>query len=167
MNAHRRTALCIALAVVAAPGLAAAATRTITPAGAGGVKLGQTYKSLHGRGLVGRIGKGCELGGPETRSARLRAPLKGGVDFTLTSPRRVTNITVSGGATARGIGIGATLADVKAAYPKVVVDHSTDETFQLTLVKIPRGARGRLQFAIDTSTKKVTLIGIPVIAFCE
>jgi hypothetical protein len=79
----------------------------------------------------------------------------------------VANITVGGGATVRGVGIGAMLADIKAAYPKAVVDHSTDETFQLTLVKIPRGAGGRLQFAIDTTTKKVSLIGIPYIAFCE
>jgi hypothetical protein len=34
-------------------------------------------------------------------------------------------------------------------------------------VKIPKSGGGRLQFGVDTKTKKVTLIGIPSIPFCE
>ena len=152
--------------VDAVPAVAAAAKR-ITPQGVGGVRLGMRYTTLRSRGLVGRIRHGCELGGPNTRSAPLRAPLKGTVNFTLKRPRRVTDITVRGGATARGVGIGAKPADIRAAFPKVKADHSTDHTFLLTLFRVPKNGGGRIMFAVDTKTKKVSLIGVPFIAFCE
>ncbi len=157
----------VGVGAAAAPIGGAAAAKKITPSGVGGVKLGKTYAQLRDQELVGKIRKGCELGGPNTRSAPLRPPLKGGVDFTLSVPRKVTNIAIRGGASARGVGIGAKIAKIKSAYPKAKVDHSTDETFGITLVKIPKGGGGRLQFAVDTTTKKVRLIGIPFIPFCE
>jgi len=122
---------------------------------------------LRAQHLVGKITKGCELAGPNARSAPLSGPLKGSVDFTMTSPRKVTDIGVRGGATARGVGIGASIAKVKAAYPKARVDHSTDHTFGVTLVRVPKTGRGELEFAVDTKTHKVMVIGIPLIAFCE
>jgi hypothetical protein len=158
---------CAAALCSAAIAVGASSPKHITPSGVGGVKLGKTYKQLHNRHLIGSIRHGCELGGPNTRTARLRAPLKGSVNFTLTTPRKVTDITIRGGATARGVGIGATIAQIKAAFPKAKVDHSTDQTFLLTLVRIPKTGGGRLMFAVDTKTHKTTLIGIPIIAFCE
>jgi hypothetical protein len=155
------------VAAAAAPRGSAAASKRITPAGVDGVKLGETYAQLRARHLVGRIGKGCELAGPNARAASLLAPLKGGVDFTMTTPRKVVDISVRGGATARGVGIGATIAQIKSAYPLAKVDHSTDHTFGVTLVRIPKRGGGKLQFAVDTKTHRVTLIGIPLIAFCE
>jgi hypothetical protein len=145
----------------------ASAAKKITAAGVDGVKIGKTFQDLRYKGLIGPLRKGCELGGPNTRSAKLLAPLKGSVNFTLKAPRKVTDIVVRGGATARGVGIGATIAQIKAAFPKAKVDHSTESVFQITLVKIPKSGGGRLQFAVDVKTKKVTLIGIPFIAFCE
>jgi len=139
----------------------------ITPTGVGGVKLGATFSQLRAQHLVGPIHKGCELAGPNTRSASLLAPLKGGVDFTMSTPRKVVDISIRGGATARGVGIGATIAQIKAAFPKAKVDHSTEQTFAITLVRIPKNGGGRLQFAVDTMTHRVTLIGVPAIPFCE
>jgi hypothetical protein len=144
-----------------------AAAKSITAAGVGGVKLGRTYTKLRQLHLIGRIGMGCELGGPNTRSAALRAPLRGSVNFTLTSPRKVTDISVTGGATARGVGIGGTIAQIKAAYPKAKVDHSTDKTFGFTTVSVPRSGGGRLSFAVKTTSKRVTAIGIPFVAVCD
>ena len=89
------------------------------------------------------------------------------MNFTLTSPRKVTDITIRGGAKARGVGIGATIPQIKAAFPKAKVDHSTEDVFGLTLVRIPKGGGGRIKFAVDVDTHKVTLIGVPIIAFCE
>lgn len=155
-----------ALAQPRAPAATAAAAK-ISPAGVGGVKLGETYAQLRARHLVGRIGKGCELAGPNARSASLRPPLNGGVDFTMTTPRKVVDISIRGGATARGVGIGATIPQIKAAYPKARVDHSTDHTFAITLVRIPKSGGGRLQFAVDTMTHRVVIIGVPLIPFCE
>ncbi|MBD0275779.1 MAG: hypothetical protein ICV73_28110 [Acetobacteraceae bacterium] len=156
-----------ALAVSAAAPAATSSTK-ITGSGAGGVKLGATYKSLREKGLVGKIRQGCELAGPNTRSAPLRKPLSGSVDFTQTKPRRVVNITVDGGGTARGVGIGATIKQIKAAFPKAKVDHSSDETFQFTLVRIPKKGPGdRLHFAVSTETDKVIAIGVPYVATCE
>jgi hypothetical protein len=91
------------VATAAAPGAA-----RITSTGVGGVRLGRTYTSLRRVGLLSKLVPGCELGGPQTRSATLAAPLWGSVDLTLRSPRRVAAILVRGGAAARGVGIGAT-----------------------------------------------------------
>jgi hypothetical protein len=158
----------VAIAATSAPAESGhAAAATITPSGVDGVKIGATYTSLRSKSLVGKIRHGCELGGPNTRSAPLRLPLKGAVDFTLSAPRKVTNITLSGGATARGVGVGGTIPQIKAAFPKAKVDHSTDSTFGITLVKIPKSGGGSLHFAVDTKTHKITLMGIPFIAFCE
>ena len=159
---------CCLVATTAAPGAGtAAAPQKITPAGVGAVKLGKTFRALRRAGLVGKLRRGCPLGGPNTRSARLRSPLRGSVDFTRTTPRKVRNIAIRGGATARGVGVGDRRADIRAAFPKARFDHGTDETFGVTLVRIPKNGGGRLQFAVDVDTRRVTLIGVPVIAFCE
>ena len=101
------------------------------------------------------------------RFARLKAPLSGTVDFTRTSPRRVKRVHVRGGAKARGVGIGATISDIKTAFPKAIVDHSTEQLFSITLVKIPKDGGGRIQFAVDVDTDKTRLISVPRLAFCE
>jgi hypothetical protein len=149
------------------PGAAtAAAPKKITFAGVGQVKLGKTFKSLHHAGLVGKLKKGCELA-PNTRTAKLKAPLKGAVNFTQSNPRKATDITIRGGAKARGVGIGDRLADIKAKFPKRKVDHSQEGVFGLTFVLIPKKSHPKLMFAIDVNTKKITLIGVPFIALCE
>lgn len=166
----------IASLVVAAVMVCAAATpaqtaggtaQMVSSSGVGAVKLGKTYEKLREQKLIGKIRRGCEAGGPNTRSARLLAPLKGGVDFTLTSPRRVTTITITGGAAARGVGIGDTIEDIKKAFNKAKIDNSTEEVFGITLVKVPKNDGGRFQFAVDVDSKRITVIGIPQLAFCE
>ncbi len=138
----------------------------VTAAGVGGVNLGASYRKLRQKHLVGPIRKGCPLAS-NTRSARLLAPMKGIVDFTRKTPRRVVDIFVEGGAAARGVGIGATIQDIQAAYPSAIVNHGTEPTFRITLVEIPRNDGGRIQFGVDVDTKQVSSIGIPFIAFCE
>jgi hypothetical protein len=158
-----------AIGATSAPAQTGAGTTPakITPSGVGGVKIGSSYTKLRTKNLIGKIRPGCELGGPNTRSARLKSPLKGQVNFTQTSPRKVTDITITGGATAKGVGIGATIPDIQAVYPKAKVDHNTDETFGVTLVTVPKSGGGKITFAVDTTTDKVTTIGVPFIAFCE
>src|SRR4051812_21886078 len=167
MNPYSRFLTVAAVAAVGTTTAVAATAPKITPSGVGGVKIGKTYKQLRAAGLIGKIHHGCELGGANTRSANLKAPLKGQVNFTLHSPRKVTDITVRGGAKARGVGIGSKIPAIKAAFPKAKVDHSTDETFEITLVRIPKSGGGKLTFGVSTKTHKTTLIGIPLIAFCE
>jgi hypothetical protein len=160
----------VGIAAVASSGIAlsaqTAATAKITPKGVGAVKLGATNTKLRQRHLIGRLHRGCELA-PNTRSAKLLKPLKGSVDFNRKRPRRVADILVRGGAKARGVGIGATISDIQNAYPSAIIDHSTEPTFHLTLVRIPRNGGGRIQFAVPQSTHRVSLIGVPFIAFCE
>ncbi|HEX8104773.1 MAG TPA: hypothetical protein VF533_19295 [Solirubrobacteraceae bacterium] len=153
----------------ATPGehVGAAATKRITPSGVGAVKLGATYRKLRAAGLVGRLRRGCELAGPKQRFARLKAPLRGTADFTTSKPRRVKTITVAGGATARGVGVGDSEADIRAAFPKAKFDHGTDDTFGITVVRVPRSDGGRLQFALGTKSDEVELIALPRLAFCE
>jgi hypothetical protein len=148
----------------------AAAPEKITFGGVGQVKLGMTHKQLREKGLVGKLRKGCELGGPDTRTARLRSPLKGSVNYTLNSPRRVTDITITGGATARGVGIGDKLKDIKAKFPKRKVDHSQENVFGAFFVFVPRAnpvGAIKMMFVIDSDTRKITSIGVPVVQFCE
>ena len=157
-------------AVLGASALAAAQAgdpEKITPEGVGKLRLGMKHKRAHELGLVGPIGPGCELSGPQARSAKLKPPLRGSVNYTRHKPRRVRDITIEGGAEARGVGIGDRLRDIRDAYPNARVDHSTDETFELTLVKIPKDGGGKLRFGVSTKTGKITLIGVPYIAFCE
>ena len=122
---------------------------------------------LRQQGLIGRLRRGCELAGPNARSARLLAPLSGSVDFSTSTPRRARTIVVRGGARARGVGIGARIRRIRAAFPRARVDHSTDAQFGITLVKIPPNGGGRIQFAVDVDTKRTILIAVPRIPFCE
>jgi hypothetical protein len=162
------TAAAAILCTAVAPALTVRATpRKITARGAGAVKLGATYTALRAAGLVGRIRPGCELAGPQARSASLRAPLRGSIDLTRTSPRKVAAIVVRGGARARGIGVGASSASVRRAFPQAIVDHGTEAMFGITILKIPRSGGGRLDFAVDRRTQRVTLIAVPRIAICD
>src|SRR3982750_86953 len=141
---HLLAVTAVVAVAVAGTALAASGNPKITASGVGAVQLGKTYKSLHDAGLIGKIHHGCELGGANTRSANLKAPLKGQVNFTLHAPRKVTDITIRAGAKARGVGIGATIAQIKSKFPKAKVDHSTDHTFELTLVRIPKSGGGKI-----------------------
>jgi hypothetical protein len=163
------TAGVLAVASSASPPAGGSAAAEISPVRVDGVHLGDTHADLRARGKVSKIGPGCELGGPNTRSARLLAPLKGTVNYGFASPRRVNNISVTGGARARGVGIGATIAQIKAKFSRAKVDHRTDQVFQLTLVRTPKrpNGRGRITFGVSTQTHKTTIIGVPFIAFCE
>jgi hypothetical protein len=170
MNSHRLVQLVGTSAAVLGAGTAlalAAGTPKITAAGVGKVKLGKTYTELHDKGLIGKIRPGCNNAGPNTRGAKLKAPLKGQVNFTLKDPRTVTDITINAGAKARGVGIGNTIPEIKAKFPKAKVDHSTDSVFELSLVRVPKSGGGKLMFGVSTKTHKVTLMGVPFIAFCE
>lgn len=142
-----------------------AAAKRVTPSGVGAVKLGRTFHALHARGLVGRRRQGCELAGPGKRSARLRSPLKGTVDFT--RRHRVKNVVITGGATARGVGIGSRSRAIRVAFPKARFNHRTDRMFGVTLVRVPRRGGSRIAFAVSTKTHRVQLIGVPAIPFCE
>jgi hypothetical protein len=145
----------------------ASANLRITRVGIGKVRLHAPYTLLRSNGLVGKIGPGCELGGPNTRSAKLKAPAKGFVNFTLKNPRKVTDITITGGGTASGVKVGGSTADIHAVFPHATDDHSTDDTFGVTLVRVPKSDGGKIMFAVSTSTNKITEIGVPTIGFCE
>jgi hypothetical protein len=151
------------------PGAAiAAAPKKITGKGAGQVKLGKTFAQMRDKHLVGKLRDGCELNGPNTKFSKLRSPLRGTVDWSKTSTRRVKRVTITGGsAAARGVRIGDKLADVKAAFPKAKVDHAAEPIFGVTLVKVPKNGGGRMWFAIRTDTKKINRIGVPNLSFCD
>ena len=145
----------------------AAAPKRITAERVGEVRIGMTYSEAREKGLIGRMRDGCPLASPPRKTARLRAPLEGSVDFTDRTPRKVAIISVRGGARARGVGIGSTIRQIRAAFPKARVDHGPEEIFEITLVKIPKDGGGRIQFAVSTKTKRTILVGVPYVQFCE
>jgi len=158
-------ASCVLSAALAVP--AFAAQKVVTPRGVDGVTLGARFTTLHARGLVGPIGPGCEAAGPNARSASLRPPLQGSVDFTFTEPRRVKTITVRGGAAARGVHVGSTARALRRAFPSARFDHSTDAVFGATFVSVGRYGGGPIGFTVSTTTKRVQLIAVPGVAACE
>lgn len=147
--------------------IAATVPVKVTPARVGQVHVGDTWKALHDDGLVGRRQQGCELQGPGKRAAALRAPLRGAVELRHRRPYRVKSVIVTRNATARGLVIGDKRAAVKKAYPKAVFDDSVQDTFGITLVRIPKGGGGRLQIALDAGSDRITEFGVPYIRFCE
>jgi hypothetical protein len=168
----RRTliAVIVAALTITAPAsampMARIAAKKITRNGVGQVKLGMTFQELREKRLVGKLRPGCELA-ENTRSARLRSPLRGIVNFTQSTPRKVTDISVRRGAKARGVGIGDRIRDIRDAFPRARVDHSTEDVFGITLVRIPRNGGGRIQFSVPLDTRRIDLIAVPFIAFCE
>jgi hypothetical protein len=160
----------LAGAVLASPApampVAHIAAKKITRNGVGQVKLGMTFAELREKRLVGRLRPGCELA-ENTRTARLRSPLRGNVNFTQSTPRKVTDIAVTRGGKARGVGIGDRIRDIRDAFPRAIVDHSTEDVFGITLVRIPRNGGGRIQFSVPLDTRRIDLIAVPFIAFCE
>ena len=163
---HTLVAAAVVIAMLAVPA-SAAAPQKITKNGVGQVKLGMTFQQLRDKGLVGKLRPGCELGGPNTRSARLRSPLRGIVDFTQTNPRKVTNITILRGARARGVKVGDRIRDIRDAYPKAKVNRQTEDVFGVWLVRVPRNGGGRITFSVPVDTKRIDRIGVPFIPFCE
>ena len=135
----------------------------ITGAGVDGVKVGASYTSLRLAGKLAKATRGCELAGPQARAARLRAPLKGSVNLTVSRPRKVDTIAVTGGARAKGVGVGSKRAAVRAAFPHAKFRH----VLGLVLARVPKADGGPFEFSLGTKGKKVDLIGIPHIAFCE
>jgi hypothetical protein len=152
---------------IAAPDTqSAGGLKRITAKGAGKVKLGKTYKSLRRAGLIGKMRPGCELVGPRARSATLRAPLEGSVDFSRGKTRRVVHITVLGGAAARGVRVGDTQDDVLQEFPRARVDDSTQDRYGVTLVRVPKSGGGKMDFVIG-SGERVMSINLPGVSFCE
>ena len=143
------------------------AAKKITAEGVGQVKLGMTFKQARNKGLIGKLRPGCEFGGPDTRSARLRSPLRGFVDFTLTTPREINNILITRGARARGVKVGDRIKDIKDAYPGAKVNKDTEDVFGVWLVRVPKSAGGRISFSVPVDTKRINAIGVPFIPFCE
>ncbi len=167
MRTPRLAVSALALTGVLAVPAIAAAPQKITNEGVGKVKLGATHASLREQGLVGVLRPGCELGGGNTRSARLKPPLSGSVDYSLTNPRKVQAITIRGGAKAKGVGIGATIPQIKAKFPHAKVDHSLEDIGLFTIVRIPKRDGGRFMFGVDPDTRKTESIGVPNIPICE
>jgi hypothetical protein len=143
----------------------AAAPQKITPAGVGQVKLGMTFSQLRQQHLVGKLHKGnCDAAGPNASPfAKLRSPLKGIADFTKSVPHKLTDISIRGGAKARGVGVGDSLAKVKSRFPKRKIRHDIG----LIFVDIPNTANIKEQFILNQDTRKVDVIGVPFVAICE
>jgi hypothetical protein len=167
MTARLLVPALILSATLAAPAAANPAAAKITGSGVDGVKVGASYVALRHAHKLAKATRGCELAGPQARAARLLSPLKGSVNLTMANPRHVQTILITGGAKAKGVGIGSKLASVKAKFPHVTVDHGTDSTFGISVARVPKRDGGKFEFAIDVKTHKVTLIGIPGLAFCE
>ena len=169
---HRKRLAAAAATVVTAgsvAGVALAATPKITGNGVGPVKVGMLFDDARDAGLVGKARPNCPESNPAGRGAKLASPLKGTVDLTDGTPRRIAKIHITGGtAAARGVVVGDTLADAKAAYPKGKVDKSLAGTFDLWFFRVPKSGGGKLVFEVETTgAHDVIQIDVRSAAFCE
>jgi hypothetical protein len=156
----------VAVAIAASAG-GATSDPAVTAKGVGSVKLGATATSLRAKGLIGKLHQGCELAGPGTAAANVKA-FNGTVGFTMSKARKVNVIAVNGpGPQARGVEVGDTLADIQKAFKTVKVDKSLEDTFAGDFVTIPKSAGGKIMFFIDNSTNAITTIGVPIVPVCE
>jgi len=137
----------------------------VTREGVGNLRLGMTYRDLRAAGLVGRLVEGCPVDG--VKSASLRAPLLGFAQFNAETPKRLTNVVVSRGATAHGVGRGDRLRSIRRAFSAVRVIRDFEDEFKLTLARIPPRAGGPLEFVLDVRSGRVRQIGVPSTPFCE
>jgi hypothetical protein len=163
----RRALACLTASLVLAVPAVAAAPAKVTRNGVGPVKLGATHASLKAKGVLGPQIPGCELAGPGQKAARIKGSIEGAVNLKSGKNRRVKTIVVTDGAAAKGVGFGDRGRHIKARFPNAEFDRSTEEVFGLTLVTVPRSDGGRFQFGIDAKTNKITVMGVPFIAFCE
>jgi len=139
----------------------------VTNHGVAGVDLGDRAGQLRKHGRIGALKPGCPLGGTDVRYARLKGGVDGVANFTSTTPRRVTDVQIRGGAKFKGVGIGATRKQIRKKFPHARFDNSTKEVFGIVVATIPKRDGGRVQMAIEVGTNKVGLIGVPHLAFCE
>ena len=143
------------------------AAQKITGKGVGQLEVGMLFSDARAMGLVRRARPGCPLE-DNSRSAKLSSPLKGSVNLTTTTPRRIRSISVRGGATARGVGVGDPLSAIKAAYPSAKVDKKQAAVFGFWFVRVPKSGGGRIEFTAKTSAPHaVVQIDVPRVAFCE
>jgi hypothetical protein len=143
------------------------AVPVITPHSVGALELGATPKSLHRRGLIGGLRKGCELA-PGQRVAPLRAPLRGWAVFE-SGHRGLLSFTVEGGAeTARGIGVGSSASEARAAYPDALYEApGTVKPFAEGFLWISSLSQPKMTMVIEPRTRQVEAISVPSPNFCE
>ena len=173
-------ALATVLAALAADPLSATATRSVslgivefvTPKGTTSVRLGMSAATLRKHGSIGPLRKGCELD-PGQRVAKLRpgpgTPARGTAVFSGPHAKKLTSLTIVGGATTRKyVGIGASPKDVLAAYPHAVYQApGSNPPFAEGFVWVNSIEHPRLTFTIDSKTERVSAISVPSPNFCE
>jgi hypothetical protein len=169
-----------ALAGLAAAPLAATAARQpdlgivefVTPQGTTAVHLGTTARALRKGGLIGPLHKGCELD-PGQRVAKLRpgpgTPAKGTAVFGGPRGKKLTSLTIVGGATTRKyVGIGATPEAVLKAYPHAVYNApGSTPPFAEGFIWVNSPEHPVMTFTVGDKSELVTAISVPSPNFCE
>jgi hypothetical protein len=137
---------------------------TITPHGVDRLRLGRRAGALQRRHLIGNLRKGCEIDVGQ-RVAPLRFPIRGWAIFA-DGGNRLTSLSIEGGAeTARGIGVGSTAAEARAAYPSADWDHMPPlgvDVLWVNAIDHPK-----FSIVVGPETHRIESIAIPNPNFCE
>ncbi len=159
--------LAVLVALALSASAAAAPLKTVDRHGVPGLRLGMTAKHLREAGKIGPLRPGCELA-PSQKIARLRPPLRGFAIFNH-RVRKLSALSFSGGVeTARGIHVGSTAADARAAYPRAEYQApGTADPFAEGFLWVNTIEHPAMTFVVDPDSNRVETIAVHFPAFCE
>ncbi len=145
-----------------------AAEEKLSTSGYGALVLGMALDKAQSDGLVTNVRPGCELAGPGQVTADVPARPDAYVTF---DDGKLTNISLRDGATAEGLGVGATIDQAKQTYSgngyTVTVDETPVEVFEFISVTVKRNGAEAYEFAAEPKSKRIEQLATPHLLICD
>ncbi|MGH9023556.1 MAG: hypothetical protein ACRDV9_10730, partial [Acidimicrobiia bacterium] len=130
--------------------------------------IGMALEKAQSESLVTDVKPGCEAAGPGEKAAHIVAAEEG---FATFNDGVLTRISLRKGLTAEGIGLGATVDELKQAYSangyNATIDDSTLEVFGILLASVTKDGKEAYGFLVDPDTQTIEELSAPNVGFCD